>query len=864
MFKEFNVKFEDAEMVGGADNLLEGTEVTKVILRGDNKLSSLDSTFKNCSQLDIIDGELDLRGVSDIDELLEGTSLVKNIELKNVNNKNITANNAFPHIDQITIGGEVYNKEAIQNVIGSREWTFNNINYVDTVGENIITHAINISEGKDDIQTTIDNPLEQKARGIEIKGQTYQNLIQGKEGAELLADIKFENIEGKPSKLSPIIDHPISVEVIEGQTYQNLINGKGNYNLTDSYSATWTEFSPLGIQPNKEYTLQLDSTGKNDKPIIANLGGAEITIQPTNNIKKHHKAVIRTSSRLTTDNLELFGEGVVVNDVMLFEGGESAIKQEVEYIEGIQSIGELQEDGSYKIDILTSNLKQNLNTSYCEYDVLPFKTSFNPTLTEYITLEFVIDNISNSNIIKDQQGVNLYIEGNELKVSTFSFDEGFSESIIGSITSNDVICLIYEKSNIIKIYINGSLRLSQEISPSGTIEVLSKLKYLGVFEHKIEQSDMLTFAPSKSVKSIILPHPLNKIGDKKDKLYWDEDKGHYCVEQNVITEIFKCDNFSNTGFDYRADMGVTIISFKNDRGIVYPNLLCDKLTIVPNGNLHGSYLKNFDSVGVTSDGYIRFIFWKEMSKSNFKEILDSLNMTFYYTSSTPTIIDLLHLNQKYSLDTYLPETYVKVDNAPMQPSRMYFETDKLRYKPIALETNKEYTIQFNCSKNSDTNIKFNLGGAEKELKAIIGVNHIDITTPKELSSDRLYIFGQGNKVSDVMLINGNMKQYPEYFEGTQSVGELEEDGSYKIDIKTNEDFILSIKLNDPLAKDDRLYWNEDNRRYEVDRNGVIEIPVAEGNIIDLPRLYQKLETYFNVTSGNLQPSDVVIEYKDNI
>ena len=82
MFREFNVKFEDVEMLGGADNLLEGTEITKVIVRGDNnKMSSLDSMLKNCNELDTIEGELDLNGVSDIDNLLEGTELVKSINL---------------------------------------------------------------------------------------------------------------------------------------------------------------------------------------------------------------------------------------------------------------------------------------------------------------------------------------------------------------------------------------------------------------------------------------------------------------------------------------------------------------------------------------------------------------------------------------------------------------------------------------------------------------------------------------------------------------------------------------------------------------------------------------------------------------
>ena len=56
MFKEFNVEFQDVEMIGGADNLLENTKVTKVVMSGDNKMSSLDSAFKNCSELDNIQG----------------------------------------------------------------------------------------------------------------------------------------------------------------------------------------------------------------------------------------------------------------------------------------------------------------------------------------------------------------------------------------------------------------------------------------------------------------------------------------------------------------------------------------------------------------------------------------------------------------------------------------------------------------------------------------------------------------------------------------------------------------------------------------------------------------------------------------
>ena len=105
MFREFNIKFEDVEMIEGADNLLEGTEVTKVIMRGDNKMSSLNSAFRNCLELDTIDGEVDLNEVENIDNLLKGTELVTTISLKNINNENISVQNSFNDIKEINIGG---------------------------------------------------------------------------------------------------------------------------------------------------------------------------------------------------------------------------------------------------------------------------------------------------------------------------------------------------------------------------------------------------------------------------------------------------------------------------------------------------------------------------------------------------------------------------------------------------------------------------------------------------------------------------------------------------------------------------------------------------------------------------------------
>ena len=45
---------------------------------------------------------------------------------------------------------------------------------------------------------------------------------------------------------------------------------------------------------------------------------------------------------------------------------------------------------------------------------------------------------------------------------------------------------------------------------------------------------------------------------------------------------------------------------------------------------------------------------------------------------------------------------------------------------------------------------------------------------------------------------------------------------------------ITIKISKPLGKNDKLYWSSSNNRFEIDRNGVIEVPTVEGDIVDLP------------------------------
>lgn len=1552
MFREFNVKFEDVEMLGGADNLLEGTEITKVIVRGDNnEMSSLDSMLKNCNELDTIDGELDLNGVGDIDNLLEGTELVKSINLKNINNENISANNSFPHVDRINIGGELYNKKAMQNVIASKDWTFDNINYQGTVSDNIVTKEVNIV---DDNKATIQDTLERKAKGLEIIGQTYENLVVGSGEVALLDELTLESIDGSPNEFTPHIEQPVCVESIEGETYQNLIEGKGEYKLTDTFSTTWTEsnnsienppsmieipeiwgntvqgyanvvtskqvvdsivnsgvdvntklnadgtftvdihdvtsptdstnfiqlkantkysvlayesnknkierikyylgnnpnkhtfsnhtnniittdssgkvlffpnssqgrklllrvvegqvnlsqydydemdlnyiqsvgdlyvdesgepildeegneqykldilsydykympetsdnrtglsgatkdgdwsvinhnigdytrysttnktinradygdlvyasfkivkldnrkfnhlnfctrtggytyhfmtkneyndlpvnvehfqstiqseshpdgiildmsfceyskelefsckvkdivlvnltkwfgkgneptrewcdknikyvehedgeilygnknkttilmpqqlskfksgvqenaenysdklyydtlqkkyfinsriskyhtgkvtyngewgnvwavlpkpsdilnitsgiyvnpiwiegsiqsgwgsthsyprvigvstyqsgvarfnynpddswtneeiseyfsnksgyylhppklveckilekpsletyspktyistnteiqpsqmtitnkkvdFIPLGLQANKDYTLQLDSVGKDDKPITVNLGGTETTIQPTNDTSKHHKVVVRTPSTLTTDKLDLNGEGVIVNDVMLFEGGSNEIKQEVEYVEGIQNIGELQEDGTYKIDILSHNGQEK---NCFTYDLFEKSTVSGSSGWSIFDLGLNM-NGSFKFTVKNNSGY----DGLRIKIadtpSEISVNSGYQSSYSDNLEGKLCIAVYWNTTGIFVGNGMGKTELSSLIK-EGKLEIIIDS----------DDTNLNYYYEKESTQSILLPQPLNKIGDIKDKFYWDEDKGYYCIEQSIGKIVATEDNIYDSAFNsldgyYTFAIPINNVSAHNKIQINSFSINSTEYISLAGKDYEYIAFGNDYSAGSIS-AIIRIKNERASNKEELLEYIKSNSFVLLYKTTDKNIIDLPHLNKKYSLDTYMPTTYVECTNSPMQPSRLLLESDTVRYKPSTLETDTDYTVQFDCKRKGDKKVVLDLGGTRKEFNAELGLNHVEISTNNELTKDRLYLSGEGNTLSDIMLFEGSMNQYPSYFDGMQSVGELQEAGSYKIDVSTNNggfknlfginnffvnsnnrgELIISsednsitsnytdwyytvetnidlkagkkylinldfegttthtskyslimlgdkgynlnsynhadfekvieqtpyteqdlkasfnivytpssdktiyfglstglrrggsikiknieiaeyndnlnmdiplkshnvaITSNSPLAKGDKLYWNKSNKRYEIDRSGSIEVPTVSGDIIDLPRLYQREDTHFSTSTGNIKPSKIKLDYND--
>jgi len=764
MFKEFNVEFQDVEMIGGADNLLENTKVTKVVMSGDNKMSSLDSAFKNCSDLDNIQGGLDLNGVNDIDNILEGNSLIKSIYLKNINNENISVNNSFPNVEEINISGELYNKKAIQNTIASKEWTFDNFNYTDTVGDNVITKEADVIE---DNQITIKDTLEQKAKGIEIVGQTYENLSKG----------------------------------------------KGEYNLTDTYSATWTESNnsienpPSMIEIPEIFGNTIQD--ENDLNIIQSVGDLYVDEEGTPILdedgNEQYKLEIESGNDLIRDfrnydySLKRLWNGILENHIVK---SANVFKNEVQFqmngnIQGVSILG-------VKANVLGV---YTIRFKYNSFDYSPF----------------IRMNSMKKGVFVEQPKTTIKTDEEGYRYAEFSLSKEFDE-------------------------LRFTLGIESCFDASFTHSFSDVVIYLGTG---------LKINPQSNKTTILMPQPLRKVAGISDKLYWDNVKGKYIIEKNIMKYTY---NNSDHIIGFGPGSNATRIR------VQAPNVTkkYDKNYCIAYGYLRPSYYSN-SLVDLAGAKYLNAgLGWLDVSlghnySTDTRGYLTNNPFTCYYVMNEPQIVETKIL-EKLSLETYLPKTYIST-NTEVQPNQMTINNKKTLINLKELSNNTGYTIQFKCNEKSDNPIKFNLCGTEKEVNMPIGVNHVSITTSNNLTNNQLELSGAGNIVSEVMVVEGEMNQYPTYFDGVQNAGVLE-DGKYKIDIKTNEGFVITIKAIKPLVKGDKLYWNKSNKRYEIDRSGEIEIPTVEGNVMDLPRLYQREDTNLTVESGNIKPGEVKIEYLD--
>ena len=191
------------------------------------------------------------------------------------------------------------------------------------------------------------------------------------------------------------------------------------------------------------------------------------------------------------------------------------------------------------------------------------------------------------------------------------------------------------------------------------------------------------------------------------------------------------------------------------------NMVCDKLKVVENSRWRN------DEEQIErghSDNYISIRILKSKLSSEtlegLKIYLQTNPITVQYELATPIIakINLPSTLKSWNTTTHF---YSEIPENTLYPTLSHSNPTY----PVIIKPSTKYSIVVNSYSNGHTNsaINFNLGGAT--VSTTVGNRVTTITTPSTLSNELLTMSGRGNKLNNVMVIEGDVVGDEPYFEG---------------------------------------------------------------------------------------------------
>ena len=631
-------------------------------------------------------------------------------------------------------------------------------------------------ESFEDIDTT--KTIEIKS----IEGQTYQNLMQDpikNSIAKYSIDMQGETIEVTDWKA----EQDVEIKEIHGNTFVNMLEDKIDSAIVKNIATYQGKTVSLDENYNRFDKLTIDEIqGNTMQNLIVNPNNVEETcefIYSGNDTT--HTIENSTISKITVD--ELLGN----------------TWQNSEDLSDIRSVGELQEDGSYKIDILSKN---NLMS------------------------KMIFGSVSNSGILEDSNIIMrplnyIYLEPNtEYKIEFNKPLESFY-----------IIMNYYRDNGEWSHYSVMHSKDSRLIFTSHTScrKIMFRLENIKPAEYRgidLEVRFVKTSTEYQSHKTtILLPCQLQKVGDVSDKFYYDSGKGKWCIEKNI----------NQYRYDYDTENYHIAISGQNNNGLTKGfinkpsdkkgNIPLAKINIMCDGIKSLSYEDSINELDMcitnSSDG--RPLIISSSTNHNEARVLIE-GKTILYQLGTPQIIETEYTNPNLlQFDTYDEVTYI--DSTPSDTSiepNIVINSNGVE-RECLLKANTKYTVKFNTSLDSE----IDLGGTK--LNVLSTDNQIEITTPSTLVHNQLRVAKESAIIKDLMVLEGTYENelHIPYMEGINSYGDYdEESGKYRVElicynIDRNEEQKLTFLLDEPLRRigsiSDRIYFDNEKGYYCIER-----------------------------------------------
>lgn len=622
------------------------------------------------------------------------------------------------------------------------------------------------------------------------------------------------------------------------------------------------------IKPNTKYTMFMNT----DCEVSYNLGGME------KEYSTQGKILITTPSTLSNNTLTLLGEGNIGN-VTLLEGDYTNSYVPDTFINDVFSVGDLQDDGSYKIDIVSKNKNlaviKNIDFPYTTVPTivknneeksielrsssgrdLLTKTNLNfkagTTYTLSIKIETNNTNTSARIIVIDDINRQNSLGGNATTVVSI-YNPATTKTVTTTFTPNVDSCLFLNLNN----YSNLSS------------ETYMKFSEIIVLEGDFNEQDINYYEGKHEVKSISLPQPLRRVGDVCDRFYWDDTRRKMCIEKNVAEIDFSNFDFSPCPY-VSGRFQITVPNMITGEG----SLICNSIKAygTNHGDLHGDTTDSngyiVGAVAIGSDKCIILRLGKGMTKDDTIQWLINHNTKIYHRIS-PEIIET-DITEPIEIDIFDTDTTITTTST-VKPN-FHLKSFSVTTVPVNIKPSTKYYVFADVT--GITTI--NLGGSE--IRYNTNDSCLEITTPSIVNENTISFIGD-HSVSNVMLRTDNRLDIKYFFGKVYASAELE-DGSYETVITANpmngeEPTIVKIITSSPLKANTSIthigdgykYINELGEEEDVIINSIIPTSNsfnsfrAEGtvpaitNVIIPYRSIRPLKTPVNLAFNNYTDND---------
>ena len=605
-----------------------------------------------------------------------------------------------------------------------------------------------------------------------LKGKTMVNCIQEPSSKDVV--LPYEFTEGQYVTINDTKESGALGVELKGQTLVNLVpssvvvsGGRKLHKDDGSGQIVYTYKPKVPLKPNTVYTCFVwlkDVVNPNSVPLNCSMSNRDFYARPmTNGL---NIAVGTTKSELGGENCNIrignadviAGARGVLLDAVVVEGDYSSI--EINPFYGMTSC---------KMPTLHTVGKNLITQSFintlCNLDNWEGTGAYrnNRKAGELLALF-----PSNSYVT---QVPALTIPANFYPIIFLSYENESSVSnghilasgLYNNNTDGEMVCperqwrfSVNSKNVVVRGYVNGWNQ--ENMNKLKTVMTQSIQMEIGTTTTTYEQGKSSILSLPEEVVLRSLPNGVCDTFNTKTGVYTQRiEEVVLNGSENWATYALN-ENFPDVAGFYYTHRGGKIVS-----GVVNQNYI-GSLPVFAQEKFPGNLTVNEEGVGLSDSRYVKISILKSklssIDSNGLKQWLQSNPMTIQYELATP-IVTKINLSSTLKSWNTITHIYSEIAENTLYPILSHSNPTY----PVILKPSTKYSIVSNSYSNSHTNsaINFNLGGAT--ASTTVGNRVTTITTPSTLSNELLTMSGRGNKLNNVMVIEGDVVGDEPYFEG---------------------------------------------------------------------------------------------------